>query len=74
MSHARIKRSTCRVWLFSKRGKLKVRQRRKGLFGLLLGEIVLRKAGHTESAQWLTDTECAHPLNSLAAQPPSRLG
>lgn len=61
MSHAPIKLSTYRVWLFSKRGKLKVRQHRKrGCSGLVLGEIIIRKAGHTGSAQWLTDMECAH--------------
>ena len=36
--------------------------------GLLLGEIIIRKASHAESAQWPTDMECVYQLNSLVAQ------
>lgn len=55
MSHARIKPSTCRVWLFSKRGKLKVRQHRKGLFGPLAGRNYFKKSrshGICPMAHW----------------------
>lgn len=40
----------------------------RGCSGLLLGEIIMGKAGHTGSAQWLMDMECAHRLKSLVAQ------
>lgn len=60
MSHAPIKLSAYRAWLFLNGGNLKSGSRGRGCPGLLLGEIIMRKAGHTGSAQWLIDMECAH--------------
>lgn len=55
MSHALIKLSAYRVWLFSQRGKLKVRQHRKGLFWPLTGRNYYKKSrshGICPMAHW----------------------
>ena len=55
MSHAPIKLSAYRVWLLSKRGKLKVRQHRKGLFWPPTGRNYYKKSrsrGICPMAHW----------------------